>query len=174
MSWMHSSDAISRTRAHNQTLETNRRPASPLDAGRAFGSAVHAPPCVSGGGRSAWRSIRMTDHAPGWFDGVREACCGDITEESTTAASIGRHGPEAPRISRIATDVRGRFPRPSSAPIRAICGHNSSGSNQALEPTETRGADCGMAALISLIASGLRGSVDRWADIGVCHARSTL
>ena len=40
----------------NQTLETNCRPASPLDAWREFGRAVHAPSCVSGGSRSALRS----------------------------------------------------------------------------------------------------------------------
>jgi len=38
-------------------LETNRRPASPLDAGRRFERAVHARPCVSGGARSALRSV---------------------------------------------------------------------------------------------------------------------
>lgn len=36
----------------NKTLETNRRPAAPLDAGRICGRAVHAQPGVSGGGRS--------------------------------------------------------------------------------------------------------------------------
>ena len=44
----------------NQTLETNCRPASPLDAGRQFGRAVHAPTCVSGGSRSALRSAELT------------------------------------------------------------------------------------------------------------------
>lgn len=39
----------------NQTLETNRRPASPLNTGPQFGRTFHAPPCVSGGGRSAFR-----------------------------------------------------------------------------------------------------------------------
>ena len=39
----------------NQTLETNCRPAFPLDAGRHFGRAIHARPCVSGGSRSALR-----------------------------------------------------------------------------------------------------------------------
>jgi hypothetical protein len=39
----------------NQTLETNRRPASPLDAGHQFGRAVYAQACISGGGRSAIR-----------------------------------------------------------------------------------------------------------------------
>jgi hypothetical protein len=39
----------------NQTLETNRRPASPLVAGRQFEYAVHAQACISGGGRSALR-----------------------------------------------------------------------------------------------------------------------
>ena len=38
-----------------QTLEMNCRPASPLDAGRQFGRADHAPACVSGGSRSALR-----------------------------------------------------------------------------------------------------------------------
>jgi hypothetical protein len=39
----------------NQTLETNRRPAIPLDAGRRFERAAHAQACFSGGGRSALR-----------------------------------------------------------------------------------------------------------------------
>jgi hypothetical protein len=42
----------------NQTLETNCRPASPLNAVREFGRAVHAQSCVSGGSRSALRSAR--------------------------------------------------------------------------------------------------------------------
>jgi hypothetical protein len=72
-------------------------------------------------------------------DRLREASYDRVTEKSTTAASIHGHGLEAPRISRIATDVRGRLPRHSSVPIRVIRGQNSSGSNQALEPlTETR------------------------------------
>jgi hypothetical protein len=37
----------------SKTLETNRRPAPPLDAEREFGRAVHAQACVSGSGRSA-------------------------------------------------------------------------------------------------------------------------
>jgi hypothetical protein len=36
----------------NQTLEPNRRPAPPLDAGRKCARAIHDPPCASGGGRS--------------------------------------------------------------------------------------------------------------------------
>jgi hypothetical protein len=39
----------------NQTLETNCRTASPLDAGRQLERAVHARPYVSGGSRSAIR-----------------------------------------------------------------------------------------------------------------------
>jgi hypothetical protein len=39
----------------NQTLETNCRPASPLDTWRQVGRAVHALACVSGGSRSALR-----------------------------------------------------------------------------------------------------------------------
>lgn len=31
----------------NKSVETNRRPASPLDAGREFGAASHAPPSLS-------------------------------------------------------------------------------------------------------------------------------
>jgi len=45
-----------RQKSANQTLETNRRPASPLDDGREFARALCAPPFVSGGGRSALRS----------------------------------------------------------------------------------------------------------------------
>jgi hypothetical protein len=40
----------------NQTLETNCRPAYPLDAQRRFRLAIHAQPYVSGGSRSALRS----------------------------------------------------------------------------------------------------------------------
>lgn len=40
----------------NKALETNRRPALPLDAGREFQRAVRDRACVSGGGRSALRS----------------------------------------------------------------------------------------------------------------------
>jgi hypothetical protein len=39
----------------NQTLETNCRPASPLEGWWKFGRALHAQPCVSGGSRSALR-----------------------------------------------------------------------------------------------------------------------
>jgi len=42
-------------RSPNQTLETNCRPASPLDAERDFGRAVCARSCASGGSRSALR-----------------------------------------------------------------------------------------------------------------------
>jgi hypothetical protein len=45
-------------RTPNQTLETNCRPATPLDAGRQFGRAAHALACVSGGSRSALRSTK--------------------------------------------------------------------------------------------------------------------
>lgn len=37
----------------NKSVETNCRPASPLDARWRFGDAVYARPCVSGGSRSA-------------------------------------------------------------------------------------------------------------------------
>jgi hypothetical protein len=39
----------------HQTLETNCRPASPLEAWRQIGRAVHALACISGGSRSALR-----------------------------------------------------------------------------------------------------------------------
>ncbi|MBM4094060.1 MAG: hypothetical protein FJ276_32325 [Planctomycetes bacterium] len=35
------------TRTANQSVETNRRPASPFDAGQQFGSASCAPPFLS-------------------------------------------------------------------------------------------------------------------------------
>lgn len=44
----------------NQTLETNCRPASPLDSWWQFGRAVYAPACVSGGGRSPLAFDDMT------------------------------------------------------------------------------------------------------------------
>ena len=37
----------------NQTLETNRRPRSPLGAGQEFERAIYDPAFLSGGGRSA-------------------------------------------------------------------------------------------------------------------------
>jgi hypothetical protein len=113
------------------------------------------------------RSIRMTDHASGWFDRLREVSCGYVTEPSTTAPPIRGHGRESPRISRISrmeTDVRGRSRRVLSVPIRVIRGQNSSGSNQALEPTETRVSVLGGATLTSPMVSGLRGSVPRSAS----------
>ena len=48
----------------NQTLETNCRPASPLDAGWQFGRAVHARPCVSGGSRSAHLGVTTKTSNP--------------------------------------------------------------------------------------------------------------
>jgi hypothetical protein len=110
------------------------------------------------------RSIRMTHHASGWFDRLREADCDGATQETTTTGALSGHGQRAPRISRIATDTRGRLRRVSSVPIRAIRGQNQSGSNQALEPTETRVSVLDMAALASQVSSGLHGSVLRWAD----------
>ncbi len=47
-------------RTPNQVLETNCRPASPLDAGRQLGRAVHARPGLSGGSRSALPWARQT------------------------------------------------------------------------------------------------------------------
>ena len=46
----------------NQTLETNCRPASPLEARQQVGRAGHARPCVFGGSRSAlrWATVVTT------------------------------------------------------------------------------------------------------------------
>jgi hypothetical protein len=44
---------LSQLSRSNNRMHTNCRPASPLDAGRRFGRAVHARPCVSGGSRPA-------------------------------------------------------------------------------------------------------------------------
>ena len=107
------------------------------------------------------RSIRMTPHASGWFDRLRGADCDGATQEATTAGALRGHGQGAPRISRIATDVRGRLRRVLSVPIRVIRGQNKGGSNQPLEPTETRGAVLETAALAPRFSSGLRGSADR-------------
>jgi len=52
------SPGISRHDLPNQTLETNRRPASPLGTSRQFERAVHAQTYLSGGGRSALRSAK--------------------------------------------------------------------------------------------------------------------
>ena len=43
----------------NQTLETNRRPRSPLDAGQQFERVLYDPAFLSGGGRSAFRSAHL-------------------------------------------------------------------------------------------------------------------
>jgi hypothetical protein len=83
------------------------------------------------------RSIRMPYHASGWFDRLREADYDAATQEATTTGALSGHGQGAPRISRIATDIRGRLRRVLSVPIRVIRGQNQSGSNQALEPMET-------------------------------------
>jgi hypothetical protein len=45
---------------HNNTLETNCRPVSPLDAWWQFGRTVDAQPCVSGGSRSTLCSATQT------------------------------------------------------------------------------------------------------------------
>jgi len=42
--------------ATNKSVETNRRPASPLDAWWESERAVHAQACLFGGGLSAFRS----------------------------------------------------------------------------------------------------------------------
>jgi hypothetical protein len=125
-----------------------------------IGCRAHFPVAVG----ELFRSIRMTHHASGWFDRLREADCDGATQETTTTGALSGHGQRAPRISRIATDTRGRLRRVSSVPIRAIRGQNQSGSNQALEPTETRVSVLDMAALASQVSSGLHGSVLRWAD----------
>ena len=78
------------------------------------------------------RSIRMPYHASGWFDRLREADCDGATQEATTTGALSGHGRGAPRIPRIATDIRGRLRRVASVPIRDIRGQNQSGSNQAL------------------------------------------
>jgi hypothetical protein len=111
----------------------------------------------------AFRSIRMPYHASGWFDRLREADYDAATQEATTTGALSGHGQGAPRISRIATDIRGRLRRVLSVPIRVIRGQNQSGSNQALEPMETRRSDCGNAPPVSRVSSGLHGSVLRWA-----------
>ena len=49
-------DTTFTNRMANKTLETNCRPASPVDAWLQFGRALHAPACVCGGSRSAFRS----------------------------------------------------------------------------------------------------------------------
>ena len=56
----------------NKTLETNRRPAIPLDARGEFGCVVHAQACVSGGGRSALRWA-LSANVPFAVDCVWEA-----------------------------------------------------------------------------------------------------
>ena len=48
----------------NPTLETNHRPASPLNAGRKFARAFCDPALVSGGGRSAFRSTTQKPTRP--------------------------------------------------------------------------------------------------------------
>ena len=45
---------IMNLKSPNQTLETNRRPRSPLGAGQEFERAFYDPAFLSGGGRSAF------------------------------------------------------------------------------------------------------------------------
>ena len=108
----------------------------------------------------------MPYDASGWFDRLREADFDGATQEAATAGALSGDGRGAPRIPRIATDIRGGLRWVASVPIRAIRGQNQSGSNQALEPTEPRVSVLKMAALTSSRVPGLGGSVQRWTKRG--------
>ena len=138
------------------TMKTPNHSAQPMPGGhRGFNREPLA--------RHGWlqRSIRMPYHASGCFDLLREADCDGATQEATTTGALSGDGRGSPRIPWITTDIRGRLRRVSSVPIRAIRGQNQSGSNQALEPIETRRSDCGNAPPVSRVSSGLHGSVQR-------------
>jgi hypothetical protein len=148
------------------SLFTPNKSAQPMPGGRR--GCRRAPVA-----RHGWlqRSIRMPYHASGWFDRLGEADFDGATQEAATAGALGGHGQGAPRISRISRmerAVRGRSLRVSFVPVRVIRDQNKSGSNQALEPTETRGAVPETAALVSQVSSGLRGSVLRSTFSAIC------
>ena len=77
------------------------------------------------------------------------------------STGMRKHGLEAPQMAQMTADGSRRLPVPISAPIRVICGQDRTGSNQPLEPMETRGAVEDTAALMSCFSSGLHGSVWR-------------
>ena len=60
----------------NQTLETNRRPRSPLGAGQEFERAIYDPAFLSGGGRSAfcWASTCVAGVDAAVFAGHAFVC----------------------------------------------------------------------------------------------------
>ena len=60
-------DPLNVPRGPNQTLETNCRPATPLDAGRQFGRATRARPCLSGDA-CAFRSVHKLAFPSGWTE----------------------------------------------------------------------------------------------------------
>ena len=88
---------------HNKTLETNCRPASPLDAWWQFGRTVDAQPCVSGGSRSALRwSRHEVAFNTAWLDRFPD-------QALRVAAGIPRKRASG-GLGRVATTTRGMEP----------------------------------------------------------------
>jgi uncharacterized protein YceK len=121
--------------------------------------ASRVSPCLRG---SVQRSIRMTRHASGWFGRLREPCCGYAAEEATVSGAHSGHGEKGPPMSRMIATA-GPYRRSDlSAPISVIRSQKQSGSNQALEPTETGSCRGSILKGASQVTSCLRGSVQRW------------
>jgi hypothetical protein len=141
------------------------QPPEPTETSTCRGSIIkgasRVPSCLRG---SAHRSIRMTRHASGWFCRLREACCGHVAEEATVGGTLRGHGQEGPRIARMIAAV-GPYQRSDlPAPISVIRSQKQSGSNQALEPTETSSCRGSIMHGASRVAACLRGSVQRSAQ----------
>jgi hypothetical protein len=119
------------------------------------------------------RSIRMTRHASGWFDRLREACCGYAAEEATVAGALSGHAEEGPPMSRMIATA-GPYRRSDlSAPISVIRRQKESGSNQPLEPTETSSCRGSIFTGAFRVSPCLRGSVHRSAK-GFTRHRSAI
>jgi hypothetical protein len=107
------------------------------------------------------RSIRMTRHASGWFGRLREPCCGYAAEEATVSGAHSGHGQEGPPMSRMIATAAPYRRSDLSAPLSVIRSHKQSGSNQALEPTETSSCRGSITQDASRVSPCLRGSVQR-------------
>jgi hypothetical protein len=110
------------------------------------------------------RSIRMTRHASGWFGRLREPCCGYAAEEATVSGAHSGHGEKGPPMSRMIATAAPYRRSDLSAPISVIRSQKQSGSNQALEPTETSSCRRSIIKGAPRVTSCLRGSVQRSAE----------
>jgi hypothetical protein len=86
-------------------------------------------------------------------DRLREECCGDVTEEATTAGAPRGHGQEGPLISRIITEVSGYLRSDSSARISVIRGQKQSGSTMPPRPPEPSRLHCTACVVVTSIRS---------------------